>query len=243
MDYLYHYTTVETLALILKNHTIRFTALDHVDDKQENLSEDIKDAGQVVYVSCWMQDTTEHIPMWREYASVDAGVRIGLKRNPFKPFDRLEFECNEIMSPQFCYGPLLIEMEYTDDHSKLYPQIFEPSDNGFTLNIDRIGRYKNPYWKFQKEWRYIIHLIPGNMFQSPEYSQMEFSIVANKIRKGERVQRFPYYDCIIDDEAYSRMQILLSPSMSEGNKTIVESLVEKYNPTADINESVLYGSV
>ena len=38
-DYLYHYTSIETLALILANHTFRLTSLDQMDDLQEKLYE------------------------------------------------------------------------------------------------------------------------------------------------------------------------------------------------------------
>ena len=34
---LYHYTTIDTLALILKNRTIRFNRLDKVDDLEEKV--------------------------------------------------------------------------------------------------------------------------------------------------------------------------------------------------------------
>lgn len=34
-EYLYHYTNIETLALILANHTFRLTSLDQMDDLQE----------------------------------------------------------------------------------------------------------------------------------------------------------------------------------------------------------------
>ena len=34
-EYLFHYTNVEALALILKNRTIRFSSLDRMDDLQE----------------------------------------------------------------------------------------------------------------------------------------------------------------------------------------------------------------
>ena len=34
MAKIYHYTTIETLALILKHHTIRFNRLDQVDDME-----------------------------------------------------------------------------------------------------------------------------------------------------------------------------------------------------------------
>lgn len=35
MAKIYHYTSIENLALILKNKSIRFNRLDHVDDKEE----------------------------------------------------------------------------------------------------------------------------------------------------------------------------------------------------------------
>lgn len=37
--YLYHYTSIETLALILKNRTIRFSSLATVDDIKEVATE------------------------------------------------------------------------------------------------------------------------------------------------------------------------------------------------------------
>lgn len=41
-EYLYHYTNIETLALILRNQTIRFNSLDKMDDLQEQQTADIK---------------------------------------------------------------------------------------------------------------------------------------------------------------------------------------------------------
>lgn len=36
---IYHYTNIETLALVLKNKTIRFNRLDRVDDLEEGQTE------------------------------------------------------------------------------------------------------------------------------------------------------------------------------------------------------------
>lgn len=83
MDYLYHYTSIESLALILKNHTIRFTSLDQMDDKQEKMSYDLKNGGQFCYISSWTSDSNESIPMWNMYSSICAGARIKLPKNPF----------------------------------------------------------------------------------------------------------------------------------------------------------------
>ena len=44
-SFLYHYTGLETLALILLNRTIRFTRLDKVDDPQEQRSADSQNLG------------------------------------------------------------------------------------------------------------------------------------------------------------------------------------------------------
>ena len=55
-DYLYHYTSIETLALILANHTFRLTSLDQMDDLQEKEAFDLKNAGQFCYISSWTDD-------------------------------------------------------------------------------------------------------------------------------------------------------------------------------------------
>lgn len=83
-DFLYHYTTIEKLALILKNKTIRLMPLDKMDDVQEAKTKDFKNLGRYVFVSSWTEDETESIPMWNLYSDLSCGVRIGLKKNPFK---------------------------------------------------------------------------------------------------------------------------------------------------------------
>lgn len=51
---LYHYTSIETLALILKHKTIRFSRLDRVDDPDEySFKEDGITPAHYCYVSCW----------------------------------------------------------------------------------------------------------------------------------------------------------------------------------------------
>ena len=66
-EYLYHYTNIETLALILHNHTFRFNSLDKMDDLQEQETADLKNAGQFCYISSWTDDVAESIPMWNMY--------------------------------------------------------------------------------------------------------------------------------------------------------------------------------
>ena len=45
--YLYHYTNIDSLALILKNRTIRLNSLDKMDDLQEQMSQDKQNFGSL----------------------------------------------------------------------------------------------------------------------------------------------------------------------------------------------------
>lgn len=59
---LYHYTTIDTLALILKNRTIRFNRLDKVDDLEEKVVSCGVNLAQYIFASCWTKDAEESIP-------------------------------------------------------------------------------------------------------------------------------------------------------------------------------------
>ncbi len=84
---IYQYTTLEALAQILKNQTIRFTRLDHVDDLEEGRieSQSIK-LSKFLFVSCWTEDREESIPLWKLYSGDKGGVRIGLERDMFQDY-------------------------------------------------------------------------------------------------------------------------------------------------------------
>lgn len=272
MEYLYHYTTIQSLALILKNHTIRFNSLDKMDDLQEQETGDVKNAGQFCYVSSWTEENTESIPMWNMYSSLDAGVRIKLRKCPFKEYEntsetlsnviRIENDesngkslksiipLNDIFSKGF-FSPqamapqnsILFKVEYTQDDEKLYPKIYSTDGDHFTLALGNLGKVKNIHWSFQKEWRYILLFLPIDISQAGEHTLLNLQIMANKLALGLERQPFTSYDMVIDDEAFSEMEIVLSPKISEGNRTIIENLVARYNPQAIVKDSDLFGLI
>lgn len=82
-EYLYHYTNVDALALILKNRSIRLNSFNKMDDLQEQLSTDKQNFGRSIFVSSWTDNEYEEIPMWRMYAPKQRDVRIKLHVNPF----------------------------------------------------------------------------------------------------------------------------------------------------------------
>ena len=146
-------------------------------------------------------------------------------------------------SAQAMSKELLIKVEYTDDKEKLYPCLLSEEGERFSIALGELGKYKNLHWKFQNEWRYILTVFPFQLNQPLETSLQSFQLTANKMRYGIEKQPFPYYDMYLSDQAFSEMEITLSPRISAGSKVIVESIVEKYNPSATINESHLVGLI
>ena len=267
-EYLYHYTSIETLALILKNKTIRFNSLDRMDDLQEKMTADAKALGKCVYISSWTADNSESIPMWNMYASLKSGVRIKMKTYPFalrecnfeairKAFPDVQISVDgmpppmlipyhEMMTKGFCAiqnrnEDILFRVKYTDDPSELIPHVVSTTDQGTTISIDKLGKVKNSYWSFQNEWRYIIHFMKMDYRKPPEEQLDAFTSPMRQLINDKYQQPFSYYDMPLSDDSFSSMSITLSPQLSAGNRIIVNSLLEKYNPTAELKDSALLG--
>lgn len=85
--FLYHYTTVDSLALILKNKNIQFRPLTMMDDLQEEKIDDEYKLARFVFVSSWTEEEKESIPMWKMYSDWENGVRIKLPTYPFQEYE------------------------------------------------------------------------------------------------------------------------------------------------------------
>lgn len=266
--YLYHYTNIDSLALILKNKTIRLNSLDKMDDLQEQETADIKNLGQFIYVSSWTDDEKESIPMWNMYANIKAGVRIKMVANPFKrhktlvtnilkagysivgnPNAELDtfLPLEDMMDKNYFVaesysGEILKKVQYTMDVSLLYPPVNHSDEQKIKIETGILGIYKNQHWKFQKEWRYRMTIV-SFVFGSPSEMEKQFTLTANKIYRGMEKQVFPYYDLQIDEEAYRQMEITLSPRITPGNRELIMNTILRYNPHITVKDSCLLGLI
>lgn len=157
--------------------------------------------------------------------------------------DLSELMSKSYYSPQAWGGDILKEIQYTDDQSLLEPKVSETTDSNIIIDIGKLGIYKSKYWEFQKEWRYIMSFIPLDFKGGPEGISQSINLTAQKILLGIENPPFKYYDLTIDSEFYSKMEITCSPKITAGNRIILKDLVEKYNKTAIIRESELYGKL
>ncbi len=237
MGTLFHYTNLESLALILKHGTIKFSNLEYLDDPFEKklliktftkdnprLHDEWENYGKFCYVSCWTAVKEESIPMWDMYADRKRGVRIEL---PVDMFDK-QFNINErkpFSKPLFhvehkCVQPELIKVDYRK-RSDQEPFIWL---TGF--DMDRLGRYKSPAWKFQKEYRFRLYgCLDEDGFTKTYYSSAE--IMNNKIAldrpTGSKDVFFK-----LDGNVIPKIKILKGPDMKEGEEELLLSLAMKH---------------
>lgn len=275
VDYLFHYTSIDKLALILKNKTIRLNSLSKMDDLQEKRTEDLRNITSFFYVSSWTEETDESIPMWKMYTNIESGIRIGLPVNPFvyqgtniheaeklglhfdvdNPedirentrantfLDYVKLINSGIYSTAAWNGNLLVKVEYTDAPHMLEPKVVNLKGPQYNIDFTKIGKYKNKYWDFQKEWRYLINFFPIKLTPDTEKFQKKYNETIIKLLDDRLSAPFDYYDLSIRKNAMDKMTITSSPKMTEGNKVLLESLLEKYGFKGNYKNSTLLGLI
>lgn len=243
-EYLYHYTSIETLALILKNRTIRFNNLLNVDDPEEAETKDLGLFGKHCLVSCWTTSSEDILPMWNMYTPGMKGVRIKMRKNPFKQYTYNKGEMHftekvlscidykgdhtkKVTIPPKC--PVTAEVMYTDDEDLLHPEIKIQTKDGISLLLEKLGRYKREYWDFQNEYRYIITTVPWTMDEMEKVTTVEEHMeLFNRLLDKDNKQICDEIYLALADDAFEDMEILLAPKTSEPEYIIVQALLEKY---------------
>lgn len=256
-DYLYHYTNLQSLCLILKNKTLKFNSLVNMDDLEEVKANDLIEYGKYCYVSSWTDCEKEKLSLWNMYTKNMEGVRIKLRKLPFETytyeikkgyvnvtskdnfFPKIFFE-NEKFVPIYYPNEKFIErVEYTDEEKLICPNLLEYDikKDETTLQLNLIGKYKREEWSFQDEVRYMITFLPVKLDDCHN-----LDIIKQNILKQIDIQSD---NCFlkIKDEYFNDFEITTGPKMSTGDEEILKLMIEKYCPTAKIIESKFKGKI
>lgn len=132
---------------------------------------------------------------------------------------------------------ILTKIKYTEDQQLLYPDVVEEKNGGMTLHIVKIGQCKHKYWEFQQEWRYKVFVSPWGKEDILNASPESHIAMFNRLRTHSLP--FEYIDLKVNMEKFRDMTIKLGPKVTEAEKIIVQALVNEYNPTAVIENSIL----
>ena len=236
---IYQYTSVETLALILKNQNIKFTKLKLLDDPLEKYVKGISlidgrlkkarlDLGDYCFVSCWTKEKEESISMWDMYGDRKQGVRIGLPTNMFDKKYNINDPQNiengnrlfKIQSNNVL--PELVDIKYdrVDD-----PDIY--GKNFGNLSIDVLGKYKLPDWEFQKEVRFRLFGCELGEEKKAHYFVPDKFNRVNNIKIDMPISNNSIF-FKLDNKIISEMEILIGSNISEGSRILLDALVERY---------------
>ena len=134
--------------------------------------------------------------------------------------------CSEMLGKN-----ILHDVIYTDDDSLLEPKTVLQNNDSLRIGLEKIGIYKNTYWSFQKEWRYIIHLYPFEFSSNLEEFYKNTNRLIQKIACDHLTNTIDHYDIKISTESFKKMIVTESPKISTGNRILLSLLLENIIPT------------
>ncbi|WP_155952078.1 DUF2971 domain-containing protein [Pseudoxanthomonas suwonensis] len=253
---IHHYTSIGALAAILRHKTIRFGRLDTLDDTQEAQSIGGFDFGKMLFASCWVEKPEEDIAQWAMYGDAMKGVRISLPRQPFALVPRLAslHSMQDIRGQGYILLPDLIDNEndflsrvnYVDDVAAEYASRVEILGNGFRINgrATAIATFKNKYWSFQQEVRFILQASPGPVgWIDDSQWATKFVELAESGGWGAFGPETTFIDRKLATDALDRGEVVLGPLATESDRLIVESLIATLAPGLQLRQSKLTGLI
>lgn len=271
MEKIYHYTTIETLALILKYKTIRFSRLDTLNDLEEgHIKSSEIDVGKLAYVSCWTENPQESIPLWKIYGKDSMGVRIALEKDMFKDYEwsveRLQ-QNNPLGFPisgngcvgkfkipfgdmiakgTIMYPPAKIETFYFPIQ---YVKDIKPFVGDAALATHDFVRSINHAMigRYKNErWAFeeeTRFILYKYPIDIQEYMDNPSEETLSNGLIDNHFDDCKSYDMHLKDNIFESLEVRLSPSANDSHRIIVESLLRQYAPLAIWEESELGNTV
>jgi hypothetical protein len=269
---IYHYTSIESLAMILSTKKLRFSRLDGVDDVTEAQTHHGIPFGKYFFVSCWTQEEEDNLAQWKMYGGDMAGIRIELPIYPFKNIlmgshNGLEAHgqvfsplgTNDLFGHDYMILPPVLgstwfkgPVEYVDDVAARYNSAItvvndaNGTDSIVIKEFYDLARLKSKTWQFQAEYRFLLHVLP---IIPPFPKNVPFTPTGEQytncgpaFRSGVDLG-ISYIDVAIDPAVLAKMVIRTGPLCTAGGRVCVEALLNAYASKAKIESSPLAGTV
>lgn len=258
---IYHYTTIETLALILRNKTIRFNRLDKVDDVEEacyGSGPNGRNICKYQFVSCWNKDQQENIALWKMYTNYK-GVRIGLDEEMFVTYD-INDHCKSYFPFPFDLKenclllPInnearLYEIHYVENFEDEIKSIVTQDKNSASINYEKLAFLKRKEWEFQKESRFRITVRPfkDEKIDWQKYNDWysigeEILNSMSEFLKEDIPINIEHFDIPLQEEKLKDIEVMMGPMTTEGDRILVEALLSSYKDSK-ISDSYFKGKI
>lgn len=269
---IYHYTSIQTLALILKSKKMRFNRLDRVDDIEESAyssGPNNINLSQYQFVSCWTKSSEENLALWNMYTCY-RGVRIGIESIPFKTYkvnEKLESLIPETLklgqdyfASAFNNPAILHDIKYVENPQDLIKKLVGFTDKGLNYDTLHAGLYKRKEWAIQQEARFKINVFPVDFEQAiskvklrlengklytRSYNEeviLETLLSLGSSLDSNKTVSLKYIDMPLDESKLNNIEVMLGPLTTEADRIIVESLLQSY-PGSSVPDSKFKGKI
>ena len=153
------------------------------------------------------------------------------------------------LKPDDLGGPVL----YTDDAVSRYREAVNVKWRSKTdfeakiRDIPLLPRLKSTAWQFEREFRFALCILPSLPLSVPELLDPAYAgQVGNHIGAclvSGRGVNFLYWDVDLDSEVLSTATVTLGPCCTEGDRILVQSLLDDYAVRATLRASSLAGTM
>lgn len=216
-EYIYHYTTVESLLFILINKVLKFNSVDNFND----VSECTRNEYVKFFASCLTYSKEESIPLWHIYANKENGVRIGFPNTEI--FGENLYFFNEdghkiSVDIKSLGGILNGQVEYSDELAAKSPS--EGNDFLRSTNVYYMACQKREVWSYEEELRYFI-VDDANLITDAKCLYVS-----------------------LNDDFFNNLTITYNPFMADYKKKIIEEAVKNLSfKNIRFEESRLKGTI
>lgn len=247
---IYHYTSIQTLALILKNKTLRLNCAKNVNDSDECITKDFGSLQKYCFVSCWTKNEDESIPFWKIYADGGRGVRLesdtdfihfrGEKPNgnPIRLIvDNVNKQKKDSWFINLCQNKTSMNhyfvTKYSDEKRRFQIDCSTKTTQQWIYDIESAFNTKKTCWSFEEEVRFI--LLGCRMENQKPYA---WETVFNGITTGKHIND-SWVDLILEQDFFDNLKITTGPLASEADKIIVKSLISYFGKNIKVSESII----
>lgn len=249
MSKIFHYTTIDTLALIMLNKTIRFNRLDNVDDTDESKYGSgpyNTILNKYVFVSCWTKNPAENIDLWKRYANEGKGIRIAMDEDMFVSYQNYSVLGSKFKSyfPNKFYVTgdclfvdvnneiMLYDVEYVENVEMHTKKLIEQNRDYINYYIPKVGIYKNrDKWEQQGESRFRIFAFPLTIKDAKNLNMENVNDVFKAFDIGQYLLtnnhpiNLTHYDMSIKKEAIDSIEIMMGPNTTAEDKAKVQRIL------------------
>lgn len=242
---IYHYTSLETFALIIKNRTFLFNNVKNMNDPEEVVTEDFKMSLQdYAFISCWTQNPEESIPLWQMYSDSAHGVRLESDTD-FIKFDGSETNINglnivvqNVQNGEGCSENakfILLrqrngngnchyhQVRYSNGKRIFKEDISRNNIEQFKFNATEAFATKNRHWEFEEEIRFILL---GSDCEDERMND-NWQYFYNKIIDKKKFSGNSVY-LKLKDEFFKNLKVTSAPCMNKGEKILLTSLIRDF---------------